>query len=1106
LSGNGSVPAATINSGTYLNPGRTNLAGTLTVTNLTTAAGSTLSFDLSNGGATIGSGVNDLLVTTDVNLAPTTTIGLNFLAGYPGGFDRYVLATYSGSASGLANLALDPPWVGTRAGIGLDTGTAGQIALVLTNGTTPGTLTWYGNNPNNNWDRAAALNWNSGTDQFFNADNVVFDDSALTNTVNLVGTLYPGSVNFNNYSGPYTLAGSGQISGLTALTLNGAQPVIIDANNNNTGGVILNGGNTLQIGNADAAGTIGSGDVQALNSSSTLAYNRTDALTLNNRIHGSSGINPTIQANSGVLTLGGSADNAFAIATVSSGGTLVLAKASSSTVHAVGGSPYALTVNAGGTARFAGTGGDQIVNGGNVQLDGILDLNGQNETINNLTSVSGTGIVTNSAAGAAVLSVSSGSAEALFVNGAGGTVGLTTLGASPLTLTNANTATGPLTLVGSGSVYLSNVTAHAWSGTVIFTNTSARLVCDAGNQLAANSVISFGGATAGRVELNGFNQICGGVNDFAGVSGNRIIEAASDGNSNLPGTLTVNVATGVTNSYGSYVRDAAGGAVNSAITLIKSGAGTQTFSGSAGTVSYSGPTTVSNGVLEVSGASSVLANSAVTLAGGTMKFSGGGTRAKPVDGIGTLQVGAGTFITTATNTYTGNTFVSGGTLQVGDGTINGSILTDVTNNGTFKISVATNTVQTYAGVISGTGSFTKDTFGTLYLNGVNTFAGNVTVNAGPLWINNSQGLGLGVKTVNILNGTAGHPELHLNGTNGSIILASTSSFSTSWAGTPAIQNEAGNNVINGNINLTSGGGDTYIAANGGTLTLAGGISPSQANRNLILGGVANGTVSGVISNGTGANLLASLRKVDAGTWTIAGASTHSGPTKVEGGKLVVNGSLGTNTVTVSNNATLGGSGLILGAVSVLDGGVLTPGTTSIGMLTVSNTLTLAATSTNIFRLDAAATTNDSVAGVSAVTYGGTLIVTNIGGTFAPGQSFKLFNATTINPATFASVQLPALTGSMTWTNLLASSGTIAVISTASVATNQVPITFSVAGSTLNLSWPPDHLGWKLQSQTNTLASGLGTNWVTVPGSTSVTNMSIPINVLNGSVFFRLLYP
>ncbi len=57
-----------------------------------------------------------------------------------------------------------------------------------------------------------------------------------------------------------------------------------------------------------------------------------------------------------------------------------------------------------------------------------------------------------------------------------------------------------------------------------------------------------------------------------------------------------------------------------------------------------------------------------------------------------------------------------------------------------------------------------------------------------------------------------------------------------------------------------------------------------------------------------------------------------------------------------------------------------------------------------------------------------------------------------------------------------------------------------------LSWPQDHLGWRLQIQTNSLGNGFGTNWVTVPNSTNVIGTNIVINPTNGSVFFRMIYP
>ena len=80
------------------------------------------------------------------------------------------------------------------------------------------------------------------------------------------------------------------------------------------------------------------------------------------------------------------------------------------------------------------------------------------------------------------------------------------------------------------------------------------------------------------------------------------------------------------------------------------------------------------------------------------------------------------------------------------------------------------------------------------------------------------------------------------------------------------------------------------------------------------------------------------------------------------------------------------------------------------------------------------------------------------------------------------------------------------VPTVMVATNPTNLTCKVGASQLTLSWPADHLGWRLQAQTNNLAHGLGTNWVDVAGTAVTNQFSLPINSANGSVFYRLVYP
>jgi hypothetical protein len=68
----------------------------------------------------------------------------------------------------------------------------------------------------------------------------------------------------------------------------------------------------------------------------------------------------------------------------------------------------------------------------------------------------------------------------------------------------------------------------------------------------------------------------------------------------------------------------------------------------------------------------------------------------------------------------------------------------------------------------------------------------------------------------------------------------------------------------------------------------------------------------------------------------------------------------------------------------------------------------------------------------------------------------------------------------------------------------IRLTFQVSGNLLDISWPAS--GGRLQTQTNSPGVGLGTNWVTVPGSTTTNRVVVPIDTANGSVFYRLALP
>ena len=95
---------------------------------------------------------------------------------------------------------------------------------------------------------------------------------------------------------------------------------------------------------------------------------------------------------------------------------------------------------------------------------------------------------------------------------------------------------------------------------------------------------------------------------------------------------------------------------------------------------------------------------------------------------------------------------------------------------------------------------------------------------------------------------------------------------------------------------------------------------------------------------------------------------------------------------------------------------------------------------------------------------------------------------------------------ITATNSYGESGPSSEVSTHPVVTTPPQIALSNSGGQMQLGWPTDHLGWRLEVQTNDLGAGLGTNWVVVPNSAATNQVSLPIGPGAGAVFYRLVYP
>ena len=207
-------------------------------------------------------------------------------------------------------------------------------------------------------------------------------------------------------------------------------------------------------------------------------------------------------------------------------------------------------------------------------------------------------------------------------------------------------------------------------------------------------------------------------------------------------------------------------------------------------------------------------------------------------------------------------------------------------------------------------------------------------------------------------------------------------------------------------------------------------------------------------------------KAGTNTLTLAGTNTYTGSTTASNGTLLVNGSLGTNTLTIVSPATLAGVGTVNGATTVQSGGTLAPGNSGIGTLTIGGSLNLNSGSKTLMELSKtnAAMTNDLISVSGTLTLGGTLTVTNIGtNALTAGNSFDLFNAGTFT-GNFSGKTLPTLTTNLVWdTSQLTNYGVLTVMALPAItnqpqsltvtAGNPASFTVSVTGSgTLAYQW------------------------------------------------------
>ena len=301
---------------------------------------------------------------------------------------------------------------------------------------------------------------------------------------------------------------------------------------------------------------------------------------------------------------------------------------------------------------------------------------------------------------------------------------------------------------------------------------------------------------------------------------NGSVQPVLDGGTLLvdaPGSYGVDIS--ITDNDGTIDTDGNNAAFTGVISgsggLIKAGAGTLVLTGAN---TYSGGTTITGGTL-VGNTTSLqgdIANNAALI----FDQATGGTFGGDVSGSGSLtKAGAGTLTLTGAHTYTGGTTIAGGTL-VGNTT---SLQGDIANDAALVFDQATN--GTFADVISGSGSLTKDGTGTLTLTGANTYTGGTTITGGTLVGNTTSLQG------DIANNAALVFDQATNGTFGGAI-SGTGSLTKTGAGS---LNLTGTSSFSGTTTVAAG----RMAVNG---WLAASDVDVQSGANI--GG--NGTVGGLI--------------------------------------------------------------------------------------------------------------------------------------------------------------------------------------------------------------------------------------------------------------------
>ena len=635
-------------------------------------------------------------------------------------------------------------------------GGVGTVSLVVDALAFPVWAGEVGGVVNTNWD-LSTLNWRDDvtTNPIAFADGlpVIFGEVAAPESANvsLNTTVSPGSMRFDAFGAPYTISGTGKISGSTGLIQAGTTDLTVSTANDFTGPVELLGGTTFinSVSNAGSAASLGAGTTPIVLNGGNLNYTGPNATTDRGMTLLAPGATLTTANN---LTVTGLVSNVGGSFAKEGAGNLTFSNAGSNVL---------------------GTNGNILVHNGTLTLGG-----GSHQVTGELWVADQPDVPANLVLNSASLTTSNWVA----VGRGNGNAGVVNVTATNSTINSVNFSSGFnnglaenqseafITLNNStwnnnGLTYLAesadSQATMILNGSSQYNVTNTFLLARLGNSQATftlNGTSSVTKTVAGYSSVGAEGNAVMNVNDnasFTSLAGDFNVGDVGTSNStlNINGSGSVNVTQVYIgkNSGTTGVLNQTGGSFQSG-SFITIGS----ISGGTGTVNLSAGTLTAATVINVAGSGS-----------GTLNISGGATAtasgdgvfvASAAGGIGVLNLNGGTVVTKRVAENSGGQSTvnfNGGLLRAGTGanvTFVGPIDNAVIQSGGAFIDTNGQNLSVTAN-LSGTGALTKQGTGTLTLAGAsNTYGGNTTVSAGTLSV--SAAFFGNTSTVTIANGAA----------------------------------------------------------------------------------------------------------------------------------------------------------------------------------------------------------------------------------------------------------------------------------------------------------------------------------------------------------------